>query len=110
MANWPFLEMPRILSFRVNQDKLLSSSIITNYFIDQAQGGAAAIEDALSLTAVLPYGTNPEDVPERLQLYEKVRYERAHAIQQFTRLAGRDLNQQEGGKLDSMFPDCEILT
>lgn len=55
----------------------------------------------MSLAAVLPFGTKPEDVPERLQLYEKIRYERAHAIQQFTRLAGRDLNEQEGGKLES---------
>jgi 2-polyprenyl-6-methoxyphenol hydroxylase-like FAD-dependent oxidoreductase len=75
----------------------------THEWLDQAQGGAAAIEDAMSLSAVLPFGTRPADVPERLLLYEKIRYERAHAIQQFTRLAGRDLDQQEGGKLDSMF-------
>jgi Acetoacetate decarboxylase (ADC) len=76
---------------------------------DQAQGGAAAIEDALSLSAVLPFGTRPADVPERLHLYEKIRYERAHAIQQFTRLAGRDLDQQDGGKLDSMFSSESFL-
>jgi 2-polyprenyl-6-methoxyphenol hydroxylase-like FAD-dependent oxidoreductase len=81
----------------------------THEWSDQAQGGAAAIEDALSLSAVLPFGTRPADVPERLHLYEKIRYERAHAIQQFTRLAGRDLDQQEGGKLDSMF-SSEIIS
>jgi 2-polyprenyl-6-methoxyphenol hydroxylase-like FAD-dependent oxidoreductase len=93
--------MPRIHSFRVSQTP--SSVHDTHEWLDQAQGGAAAIEDAMSLSAVLPFGTQPADVPERLHLYEKIRYERAHAIQQFTRLAGRDLDQQEGGKLDSMF-------
>jgi 2-polyprenyl-6-methoxyphenol hydroxylase-like FAD-dependent oxidoreductase len=81
----------------------LSLAQDTDELLDQGQGGAAAIEDAISLSAVLPFGTRPADVPERLRLYEEIRYERAHAIQQFTRLAGRDLDQQEGGKLDSMF-------
>jgi hypothetical protein len=36
-------------------------------------------------------GTYPSDVPERLQLYEKIRYERAHVIQEYSRQAGRDL-------------------
>jgi 2-polyprenyl-6-methoxyphenol hydroxylase-like FAD-dependent oxidoreductase len=49
------------------------------------------MEDAVCIAALLPLGTSPDDVPERLVLYEKVRYERAHKIQHFTRLAGRDL-------------------
>jgi 2-polyprenyl-6-methoxyphenol hydroxylase-like FAD-dependent oxidoreductase len=64
----------------------------------------------MSLATVLPRGNLPEDVPERLRLYETIRYERAHAVQQFTRLAGRDLNEQEGGKLDSMFPSNTVLS
>ena len=57
---------------------------------DQAQGGAQAIEDAAALAAVLPRGTPAEAVPARLELYEEIRSERAHKIQEFSRLSGRD--------------------
>ncbi len=57
---------------------------------DQGQGAGQAIEDAAALGTVLPKGTHPSDVPERLQLYEKIRYERAHVIQEYSRQAGRD--------------------
>jgi 2-polyprenyl-6-methoxyphenol hydroxylase-like FAD-dependent oxidoreductase len=57
---------------------------------DQAQGAAQAIEDAAALAAVLPQGTTPAEVPERLKLYERIRYERAHKIQEHSRLAGLD--------------------
>ena len=60
-----------------------------------------AIEDAASLSIVLPLGTKPSEVPGRLRVYEKCRYERAHNIQQFTRLAGKDLDDPE--KADSKF-------
>lgn len=35
-------------------------------------------------------GTAPSDVPERLKLYEQIRYERGHKIQEFSRQAGKD--------------------
>lgn len=57
---------------------------------DQGQGAGQAIEDAASLSIVLPKGTRPQDVPERLRLYEKIRYDRAHNIQEFSRQAGAD--------------------
>ncbi|KAF2021434.1 FAD/NAD(P)-binding domain-containing protein, partial [Aaosphaeria arxii CBS 175.79] len=57
----------------------------------QGQGAAQAIEDAASLGVVLPLGTPLEEIPERLKLYEKCRYERASKIQEYSRLAGRDL-------------------
>jgi 2-polyprenyl-6-methoxyphenol hydroxylase-like FAD-dependent oxidoreductase len=111
---WTLLDMDKLPTW-IN-DKLALLGDAAHPFLPRrpstlppAQGGAAAIEDALSLSAVLPFGTRPADVPERLHLYEKIRYERAHAIQQFTRLAGRDLDQQEGGKLDSMF-SSEIIS
>ncbi|KAG7293060.1 hypothetical protein NEMBOFW57_003106 [Staphylotrichum longicolle] len=56
----------------------------------QAQGGAQAIEDAAALAAVLPLGTDPEVVPERLKLYELIRCARAHRIQEYSRLTGQD--------------------
>ena len=57
---------------------------------DQGQGAGQALEDAAALSIVLPRGTNAEAISERLKLYEEIRYERAHSIQQFSRLAGRD--------------------
>lgn len=39
---------------------------------------------------VLPFGTQPDEIPERLKLYEKFRYERASNIQEFSRIAGKD--------------------
>lgn len=59
--------------------------------IDQGQGGGVAIEDSVALSVVLPLGTTPEEVPERLQLWEKIRYDRASNIQEFSRQAGKDL-------------------
>ncbi|RPB04278.1 FAD/NAD(P)-binding domain-containing protein [Choiromyces venosus 120613-1] len=55
----------------------------------QGQGAAQAIEDATSLGVLLPMGTTSEEVPERLKLYEKCRYERATRIQDSTRESGR---------------------
>ena len=48
------------------------------------------MEDAAALAVVLPRGTDPADIPERLKLYKEIRYERAHAIQNYSRQAGKD--------------------
>jgi 2-polyprenyl-6-methoxyphenol hydroxylase-like FAD-dependent oxidoreductase len=62
-----------------------------------------AIEDSASLIALLPRGTNPADLPERLALYEKIRDKRAHDIQEFTRRMGADINDETRGKMNSMY-------
>lgn len=64
-------------------------------YTDQAQGGAQAIEDGICLAALLPLGTTPEEVEERLAIYESQRYERSHRIQEFTRLSGKDVVEGE---------------
>ncbi|KAK3940044.1 hypothetical protein QBC46DRAFT_459220 [Diplogelasinospora grovesii] len=56
----------------------------------QGQGAGQAMEDAAALSVVLPRGTAPASVAERLKLYEEIRYERAHAIQEYSRVAGKD--------------------
>ncbi|KAF6813339.1 FAD binding domain protein [Colletotrichum sojae] len=56
----------------------------------QGQGAGQAMEDGAALAVVLPMGTSPEDVPERLRLYEQIRLTRAHTIQEFSRQAGKD--------------------
>lgn len=52
------------------------------------------MEDAAALSAVLPQGTHPEDIEERLSLYQEIRYERAHKIQGFSRQMGRDASER----------------
>ncbi|KAI4127333.1 MAG: hypothetical protein LQ338_003256, partial [Usnochroma carphineum] len=55
------------------------------------QGAACAIEDAASISAIFPLGTDPEDVPARLRLYEEIRKGRASEIHSFSRSLGGDL-------------------
>ncbi|GAA6018942.1 hypothetical protein JCM10207_009208 [Rhodosporidiobolus poonsookiae] len=62
----------------------------------QGQGGGQAVEDAEALTVVLPPGTSPADVPARLELAEKIRYERASRIQGYSR--EKALGPREGEK------------
>jgi 2-polyprenyl-6-methoxyphenol hydroxylase-like FAD-dependent oxidoreductase len=55
-----------------------------------AQGGAQALEDALSLSVFLEQGLSPREVPERLELYNKARYKRSSKIQELSRVVGGD--------------------
>lgn len=71
----------------LNANKVLCILLIKT---DQGQGAGMALEDSASLSVVLPLGTKPEDIPERLALYEKIRYERANNIQEYSRQAGMD--------------------
>lgn len=51
----------------------------------QGQGGAQAIEDAVALGVCFPLGVTAQEVPELLNVYQKIRIERATTIQNFTR-------------------------
>ena len=55
------------------------------------QGGAVAIEDAAALSVVLERSVTPDQVQERLKLYQDIRKPRADTLQEHTRLAGEDL-------------------
>lgn len=78
---------------------------------DQAQGGAQAIEDAIALAAVLPReATKLDEVPERLKLYETIRFERARHTQEYSRLAGQDRgDQNKAEKFDGKFSFSFLL-
>ena len=65
------------------------------------QTGGVAIEDAASLCALLPTDTNTDEIPERLTMYQTIRDERAHKIQEFTRLVGTDLDDKSRGEFNS---------
>ena len=87
---WKLLDMKVLRDWTVDNLALLGDAAHP-FLPDQGQGGAQAIEDAASLTAMLPPNTRKEEIPERLKLYQKARKERADIIQQYTRLAGGDL-------------------
>ncbi|KAF2003492.1 FAD/NAD(P)-binding domain-containing protein [Amniculicola lignicola CBS 123094] len=65
----------------------------------QGQGAGQAIEDAASLAVMFPLGVPISEIPERLQLYQKCRYERASRIQEYSRIVGKDLGS--GPPLDA---------
>ncbi|KAM0346679.1 hypothetical protein ACHAPU_005392 [Fusarium lateritium] len=96
---WTLLDMDRIPTW--HKDRLVLLGDAAHPFLPhQGQGGGIAIEDAASLAALLPLGTTVEDIPKRLALYEKVRDERAHTVQEFTRQAGEDLHGEKRAKFN----------
>jgi 2-polyprenyl-6-methoxyphenol hydroxylase-like FAD-dependent oxidoreductase len=61
------------------------------------------MEDAASIIALLPAGVTTDDIPERLALFEKLRDERAHKIQEYTRQAGKDLTGDNRDTFNSKY-------
>ncbi|KAK4556297.1 hypothetical protein LTR86_006441 [Recurvomyces mirabilis] len=100
---WKLLDMDKMPSF-INKNLAVMGDAAHPFLPHQGQGGGQAIEDAVSLAAVLPLGTTKADVADRLKIYEQCRYERAHKIQDFTRTAGMDEAEltAKGMKLDMM--------
>ncbi|KAF5252001.1 hypothetical protein FANTH_2955 [Fusarium anthophilum] len=86
---WELLDMD-ILPTWTDKRLTLLGDAAHPFLPHQGQGAGVAIEDAASLAVVLPAGTSPEEVPERLRLYQEFRYDRANRIQEFSRQAGKD--------------------
>jgi salicylate hydroxylase len=61
------------------------------------QGGAMAIEDAVSIATLLPLGTKVEEIASRLRLYETARRARVEMILDLTRQNGRDEDNTAAG-------------
>jgi hypothetical protein len=62
------------------------------------------MEDAAALGALLPLGTLPSDIPDRLKLYTECRYERATMIQQYSRDSGFKVKGSKHGQKELMDP------
>jgi salicylate hydroxylase len=60
------------------------------------QGGAQALEDAVTLSVVLGKGTRAEQVHDRLKLFFDIRYERTKWIQDFGRGADQPAPDNPG--------------
>jgi 2-polyprenyl-6-methoxyphenol hydroxylase-like FAD-dependent oxidoreductase len=86
---YPLFDMEALPAF-VNDRLALIGDAAHPFTPHLAQGGAMAIEDAVSLGVMLPLGTTPNEIPERLKLYNEARYERASTIQNYSRIVGRD--------------------
>lgn len=95
---WQLLDMERLPTW-VNNKLALLGDAAHPFLPHQGQGGGQAIEDAAAMAVVLPLGTQADEAAERLKVYEICRYERAHRIQEYTRQAGKCL--EEEGTIDS---------
>lgn len=62
------------------------------------------MEDAAALGALLPLGTNVSEIPDRLELYTKCRFERATMIQTYSRDSGFKVKGSAHGQKDLMDP------
>ncbi|KAH7376644.1 hypothetical protein B0T11DRAFT_335786 [Plectosphaerella cucumerina] len=89
---WELLDMD-VLPTWVEGRLALLGDAAHPFLPHQGQGGACAIEDAAALGVVLQRGVKPEEVPDRLALYQKIRMERANRLQEYSRLVGRDLKE-----------------
>ncbi len=95
---WKLLDM-EVMSTWVKGKLALLGDAAHPFTPHQGQGAGQAIEDAASLAVLFPAGTRKDEIEARLELYEKIRKERADRIQEYSRVAGSDL--QEGVKNDS---------
>ncbi|KAE8311999.1 hypothetical protein BDV41DRAFT_540085 [Aspergillus transmontanensis] len=86
---WKLLDMESIPRWHFGRLALLGDAAHP-FLPHQGQGAGIAIEDAASLAVVLPQGTPVEEIPERLQLYHEIRYERASQVQEYSRILGED--------------------
>ncbi|KAI9367290.1 hypothetical protein BJX61DRAFT_547626 [Aspergillus egyptiacus] len=81
---WPLLDTDDLTTWVEGQLAVLGDA--AHPFLPyRASGGAMAIEDGISLGVMLSKGVRPDEVPERLKLYETARRTRAMTIQQMTR-------------------------
>ncbi|USP82364.1 salicylate hydroxylase [Curvularia clavata] len=87
---WELLDMDQLPTW-THEKLVLIGDAAHPFTPHQGQGAGQAIEDAASLAVMLPLGVPLESIPARLKLYEKCRYERASAIQEYSRIAGKDL-------------------
>ncbi|KAF7954321.1 hypothetical protein EAE96_005448 [Botrytis aclada] len=86
---WRLLDMHPLPTF-TKENLVLLGDAAHPYLPHQGQGAGSAIEDAAALAVVLPGDVSREEIKERLKLYEEIRMGRAHRIQEFSRVLGRD--------------------
>ena len=91
---WRLLDMEQLPSW-INERLALIGDAAHPFLPHQGQGGAIAMEDAVALGVVLERGVDPSEIPERLKLFQDIRKGRAEKLQEYTRLAGKDVKPGE---------------
>lgn len=86
---YPFFDLDRLPTFASERLALIGDAAHP-FTPHLAQGGAMALEDAVSLAIMLEKSVTPAEVHSRLQLYNQARYERASTIQEYSRQVGGD--------------------
>ncbi|KAK6412653.1 hypothetical protein LTR95_017948 [Oleoguttula sp. CCFEE 5521] len=100
---YPLLDMDTLPSFISFSGKLALLGDAAHPFLPHlAQGGAMAIEDGVALGVMMSQLGSPDEVPERLKLYNEARYERATRIQQYTRIVGGDSVKSDENSADKL--------
>lgn len=101
LKTWHLLDMYPLPSF-TKENLVLLGDAAHPYLPHQGQGAGSAIEDAAALAVVLGRDVRREEIQDRLKLYEAIRKARAHRIQEFSRVSGKEI--EEGGAIvDSEF-------
>jgi acetoacetate decarboxylase len=86
---FPFFDMAQLPTFAADRIAVIGDAAHP-FTPHLAQGGAMAIEDAVSLAIMLEGSITSDEVPQRLQWYNQARYERASTIQEYSRQVGGD--------------------
>ena len=94
---YPLYDMDNLPTF-INARLALIGDAAHPFTPHLAQGGAMAMEDGVSLGVMLGRGVTPEEVPERLELYNKARYARGSLLQEYSRMVGGDSVSQKSNK------------
>ncbi|KAH7018631.1 hypothetical protein B0J12DRAFT_746740 [Macrophomina phaseolina] len=92
---WDLLDM-EVLPTWVSGKTVLLGDAAHPFLPYMGQGAAQAVEDAAALGACFPTGSAPDEVHQRLLLWEKCRKSRADWVQEVTRIRGRDPSGKDG--------------
>ncbi|KAK8906639.1 hypothetical protein QC760_005222 [Botrytis cinerea] len=96
---WRLLDMHSLPTF-TKENLVLLGDAAHPYLPHQGQGAGSAIEDAAALAVVLQGDVRKEDIQERLKLYQEIRMGRAHRIQEFSRVLGKDPGEGDDVVID----------
>lgn len=89
---WDLLDMELQPSF-IKEKAVLIGDAAHPFLPYLGQGAAQAIEDACALGVVIPPGTPAEEVPQRLELWQQIRKDRACKVVEDTRRRGSEVDE-----------------
>ncbi|KAK4170504.1 putative salicylate hydroxylase [Cladorrhinum sp. PSN259] len=106
IKRWPLLYRPPIPTWY--RDRLVLAGDAAHPMLPhQGQGGAQGIEDGCALGIALHGVCSSEEIPQRLALYEKIRRNRAAAIQILSNV-GQDQTHLISEELTKYFPEGQV--